>query len=256
MASVVAADIVIYGAQNIAQSDGATTGGAIDATIEYIFDNAANANTLNDTVGCVSDDAGDLNLLLHITGRNAGGSIVSDRIRTNGLLAVESGTVTFERILHVSLSGVSHTGNISVTGVTSGSGIATLPSGVGEVRRPFYDVAADSQGGSQRDFYEKVFIKNNNVTNSLLSAQVVETGDPSGVITFALEDLVDLTGSISSRLDTVPTGVTAFSDGTILVPGTDLASGTMIGTWIKMILPAGAVATKTTWTLNVNGNTT
>ncbi len=254
--AVAASDIVIYGAANIAQSDGATTGGAIDPTIRYIFDDALSANTLDDTVGCVSDDAGDLDLLLHITGRNTAGSIVSDRIRTNGLTAVTSGTQSFERILHVSLSGISHTGNITITGVSNGSGIATMDSGVNEVRRPFYDVAADSLGGSQRDFYEKVFIKNDSITNSLLAAQVVETGDPSGVITFALEDAVDLTGSISTRLDTVPTGVTAFSDGTILVPGTDLAAGTAIGTWIKMILPDGAIATKTTWTLNVNGNTT
>lgn len=253
--AVVAGDIVVYGAANQAEADGVTQGGVIDATTEYIFDVASAANTLNDTVNVISDSAADVSITLTVTGRNAGGSIVDEDFTITGATPVV-GAVTFERILKVDLSGVVHTGNISLTGSTNGSGIATLPTGVFKVLRPFYNVAADSLGGSSRDFYEKVFVKNNNTVNSLLTANIVETGDPSGVITFALEDTINAQGDIADRLDTAPTGATAFGDGSLPVPGTDLGQGDAIGVWMKMTLPAGANATKTTWTMNVNGNTT
>ena len=126
-----------------------------------------------------------------------------------------------------------------------------------EVRRPFYNVSADVSGGSSRDFYEKLFVKNNNATNSLLAAIVQENADPGGNITFDLEDAVDDNNSTATRIDTAPTGMLgSFDSNDKNVPGTDLAAASAIGVWIKLTLAAGTAAAKSTWTMRTTGSTT
>lgn len=258
MASVVASEIIVYGAVNQAEADGVTQGGAIDTTVKYIFDDADNVNDPGPgIIGVKSDSSSDTSITMYVTGRNIGGSIVIDPLILLGTADV-SGAITFERILKIDLSGIpAHTGTITVTGV-AGIAIASLETTVNKVLRPFYNVSADSGGGSERVFYEKAFIKNTNTTNSLLSAAVVETADPSGVMNFGLANAVNEVETISTRLDTSPTGTGSdgFTDSSQNVPGADLASLDAIGVWMRMTLPAGSNATKTTWTLQTSGNTT
>lgn len=260
---VTASDIKVYGAANHAENDSSTQGGAIDTTVVMIFDDSALANTLNDTLDIVSSDAADTTQTVTITGRNSAGSIVSETLNLNGTTTV-NGATTFERILKIVCS-ASHAGDISIKKNTGGTTVGTLlgttnaPGGTAELtlRRPFYNVSADVAGGSSRDYYEKCFIKNNNTTNALLSAQVAESADPSGNITFDLEDAVNDINSTASRLNTAPTGMLGtFDNTTKSVPGTDLGAGAAIGMWLKLTLAAGAAASKTTWTVQVTGSTT
>lgn len=253
--SVQSSDIVVYGAANIAEDNSSAQGGAIDTSVRYVFDDSTLANTLNDTVDVVSNASGDTSQTVTVYGRDASGSIVSEAFSLNGTNE-QLGATTFERILKIVVDAV-HTGTITVRDNGTDTTIADIESGVLEIRRPFYDVAADVSGGSSRDFYEKVFVKNNNGTNALLSAEVKENADPSGNITFDLEDAQDDNNSTASRLNTAPAGMNgSFDNDDKSVPGTDLAAGSAIGVWLKLTLAAGASASKSTWTMQVTGNTT
>lgn len=252
---IASGDLVIYGAANIAEADGATQGGAINTAVKYIFDSATLANAPGpDTVEVLSSNAGDTTQTVTVTGRNAGGSIVSDVLSLNGT-SVVAGAVTFERILKVVVS-AAHAGTITVRKATGDTTIGTLETGVTQLRRPFYNVAADASGGSSRDFYEKVFYKNNHATLALLAAAVSESADPGANITFDLEDAVNDNNSIANRLNTAPTGMlSTFASTSKNVPGTDLAAGAAIGVWLKLTLAAGTAPAKSTYTLNIAGNT-
>ena len=253
--SIVASEIIIYGSANIAESDGSTHGGAIDTAVRYVFDDATLANTLNEAVNVLSDDAVDTSQTYTVTGRNAGGAIISDAISLNGITAV-SGVETFERILKTEID-IAHNGNITLRRNSDDTTILITESGVLDVRRPFYDVSADAAGGSSRDFYEKLFIKNTNAVNIYLTAIVIENADPSGKVTFNLEDVQEGTESIADRLNTAPVSVSAsFDNANKAVPGVDLGSLSGIGCWLKLTLAAGDAAQKTTYTLQTTGNTT
>lgn len=252
--SIVAGDIVIYGSANIAESDGSTHGGVIDTAVRYVFDDSALANTLNDTLDIISSAAGDTSQTVTITGRNTSGGIVTDAISLNGTNLV-NGTTTFERILKIVIS-ASHTGTVTVTKNTGGTTVAAIESAVLTVRRPFYDVAADVSGGSSRDFYEKLFIKNNNGTNAYLNAKIIELTDAEDQITFALANSQTDSISVTTRINVVPASVTAFNSSDKNVPDTNLHSGSGIGVWLKLTLPAGDAATKAIYTIQASGTTT
>jgi len=253
--SVASTDLVIYGAANIQTTDSGTQGGAIDTTVRYIFDSSSLANTLQDTVEVVSSNAGDTTQTVTITGRTAGGSITTDPISLNGTTPV-SGAVTFETILKIVVS-ASHSGTITVRKATGDTTIVAIETGVLTILRPFYNVSADASGGSSRSFYEKIFFQNNHATLSLLSAIISEQADSQGLITFDLEDAVDDTNSVASRLNTAPTGMLgSFDSAAKNCPGTDLAAGSRIGVWLKLTLPAGNAAVLSTYTIRIAGSST
>jgi len=253
--SVSASDLVIYGAANIAETDGVTQGGAIDTTVRYVFDSASLVNTTGpDTVDVVSDNAGDTGITVTITGRNAAGDIVTDEYTLAGV-AEQTGDTTFTSLMKIVLSGAA-AGTVNVHEHSGSVTIVDIETGVTEVRVPFYNVAADAAGGSSRDFYEKIFFKNNNGTNDLLSAAVSEQADPSTYITFDLEDAQDDNNSVATRLNTPPSGMLgSFDSNSKNVPGTDLAAGSAIGVWLKLTLAAGTSASTTTYTIRLEGST-
>jgi hypothetical protein len=257
--AVAATDIVVYGAANRAQDNTSTQGGAIDTTVRYVFDSTSLANALNDTVEVLSSAAGDTTQTVTITGRTAAGVISTDPISLNGTTPV-SGAVTFERILKIVVSGA-HTGTITVRKATGDTTIVAIETGILEVRRLFYDAAADATGGSSREFHEKIFVKNIHATLALLGATFEENADPGANITFALEDAVNDSGSVANRLTAPSAGDLAsggFSSSSKLLStidaGTaDLGAGVAIGVWVKLTLAAGASAAVNTWTLRVSG---
>jgi len=254
--SIVASDLVIYGAANIAETDGVTQGGAIDTTVRYIFDDASLVNTTGpDTVDVSSDNAGDTGITITITGRNAAGDIVTDEYTLAGL-AEQTGDTTFTSLMKIVLSGAA-AGTVNVHENSGSVTIVDIEAGVTEVRVPFYNVAADASGGSSRDFYEKIFFKNNNGVNDLLNATISEESDPSGYVTFDLEDAQDDNNSVATRLDTPPSGMLgSFDSNQKSVPGTNLAAGSAIGVWLKLTLAAGLTAATSTYTLHLEGSTT
>lgn len=260
--SLSASDIKVYQAVNHAENDTDPQGGAIDVSGVVVFDSGTLANALNDTVDVVSTSGTDTTQTVTIYGRNAGGSIVSENFALTGTSQVV-GSTTFERIMKVVVD-ATFVGNIEIHANSTSDVIMTLlgsvaaPGGVAElsVRRLFYGATANATGGASKDFYEKVFIKNNNAVNSLLGAAIVESADPGAKITFDLEDGVNEDNSTANRVS-APAGMLGSFDGASKnVPGTDLAAGSAIGCWLKMTLAAGTAAAVNTYTLQISGSST
>lgn len=250
--SITASELKFYCSANMPEDDVSTSGGAIDTTASVIFTDIATT----DNVYVVSSNAGDtMNIV--VTGRLATGVIDSDTIALNGTTGV-AGVKNFERILKIVLASTA-TGTVTVSRDNSPTytAIATLEPGILEVRRLFYDATAEASGGSSRDFYEKIFIKNTNSTLTLTDAVISEYADPGANITFDLEDAVNDTNSVSDRLGVAPSGMLGtFTGADKSVPGDALAAGSSIGVWLKLTLAAGTTAAKNTYTIRITGKTT
>jgi hypothetical protein len=259
--SIVASDIVVYGAANIAEDDSNTHGGAIATTTRYIFGdatlvNAPAASGGDGTLLYNSTNNTDNGITVTAYGRNVGGSLVSEAKTLGNSGVAVTGTQVFERILKVVTD--AHSYNIEVKD-SAGNEVVTIESGVTTVRRPFYNVSSDPN--SEKIFYEKAFVKNNHATLNLLGASFIDGGgDSNGYITFALPNAVNDTESVANRV-TAPTGTGAdgFSASTKTlntnVGSADLSAGDAVAVWMKMTLPQSAVAGKDTWTLQVSGST-
>lgn len=254
--AVSSSDVVVYGSQNMAEADNAIQGGAIDTAKRVVFTDLE----ANDSVKIVST-AGDTGTVT-ITGRGSTGAIVSETLTLNGTSSV-AGSTTFQRILKIVCA--SHSGIITVQDVSDSTNIVQIESSVTEIRRPFYNVSADTVDGSDRAFYEKVFVKNNNGSSSLLSASISEQSDGvdtagSGFVDFDLEIAKNDANTSTNRI-TAPAASGMLNSGTFNsssknVPGTDLGSGDSIGVWLKLSLPKGTAAANSTYTLRVTGSTT
>lgn len=143
-----------------------------------------------------------------------------------------------------------------------------LPNQVTQNRRPFYNIASDVTGGSNRTFYEKIFAVNTNTTTALTVASILKQADPSsGTLQFALANALNDTNTIANRQTTPVTALTAFSSGsapqTINVPSPqNLPSGAAPNAagaqaiWLSLLLTAGLAAAKTSFTMRVTGTTT
>ncbi len=249
--SVSATDLIVYGSANMPEANGTTSGGAIDTTIKIVFTDIA----ATDSVEFVSSNAADT-MNITVYGRTAAGAITSETKALTGTTPTAATTATFERILKVVLASAA-AGTVTVRRATGDTTIATMEAGITSVRRLFYDAAADASGGSSRSFYEKVFVKNTNGSTTLTNAQVAEQADPTGNITFDLEDAVNDNNSVADRLNTAPTGMLgSFDNTTKSVPGNALAAGASIGVWLKLTLAAGTAAAKSTYTIRTTGTTT
>jgi hypothetical protein len=249
---ITSADIQYLASANMPENDTATSGGAIDTATKVIFTDIA----ATDNVTVISNNAGDTTQTVTITGRDASGAIVSEPLSLNGTNRV-TGAQLFERILKIVVSGA-HSGTITVTrddGPTF-TQIATLESGILTARRLFYASSSDVSGGSARDYYEKIFIKNTHAPLALTSAVIKELVDPTTFITFDLEDAKNDNNSVANRL-TAPTGMLGtFTNSDKNVPTGLLSPGDSIGVWLKLTLAAGTSPAKSTYTLRASGTTT
>lgn len=250
--SVLASDIVVYGSAAMPESDSTTSGGAIDTSTKITFTDIATT----DNVTVISSNAGDTTQTVTVYGRDSTGVIVNEALSLNGTNRVV-GAQNFERISKIVVN-AAHSGTITVTrdnGATY-TEIATLESGILTIRRLFYDSSADASGGSTRNFYEKVFIKNTNGTTALSNAVIKEFADPSSNITFDLEDAKNDNNSSANRL-TAPTGnLGSFDSLDKNVPTNVLSPADAIGVWLKLTLSAGAAAAKSTYTIRTSGTST
>lgn len=249
-------DIVIYGSANMQEMDADTPqGGAIDTSIKMTFTDLSVTGKVN----VVSDNVSDSGTVA-VRGRSAGGSIINETIDLLGT-TVASGLTDFERILRVYSTG--HLGTITMSTQIGATGLATLESGIDQVRRPFMTVTGDMSGGSARNFYEKVFIQNNSLTNDLVSAVIMEGSDGTEAngadITFDLESSLNGTGTSTNRITAPSSGsllTGTFDDVTKSVPGGSLPFGDHIGAWLKLNIPANTVPMNTTYVMNASGATT
>ena len=250
--SVTASDIKIYAANSMPEDNTTTSGGIVNTGCRVVFDDIPTTATIR-VSGTNTGDTG----VFSVIGRNAAGQITRESLQLNGkTYAVTSNS--YERILRLVLQSAAFLGDVNVYSHPTETLLATLEPKVTGIRRPFYDVAADAIGGSQRIFYEKVFIRNNNAVNALLSAQVTEIS--SGVfadVDFGLESgLLGGGQSLANRLGTAPTGVTTFGNGPTNVPSTDLLSLREQAMWLRLTLNAGASAQNSFYQFKVTGNTT
>jgi hypothetical protein len=143
------------------------------------------------------------------------------------------------------------------------------PNPVTAVVRLFSTSAADAPGGTQRVYYEKVFVVNNNATTALTSAEVELASQtpslPSGAsLELALTTVLNDVGTVSDRQTMPISGIGPFSvqPGFVGVPGAGIlpsgaapnAAGAQ-GIWLQLILPAGTAAYKGAVELRIQGTT-
>lgn len=145
-----------------------------------------------------------------------------------------------------------------------------LPNPVTAVIRMFSTTAADVQAGSQRTYYEKVFVVNNNTTAALTGARIEVANEtpalPSGtLLDLALTTALNDTGTAANRQTAPSSGIGAFATqpGFLSVPSPgNLPSGPAPntagaqGVWLRLTLPAGAAAYKGWAGFRIQGTTT
>jgi len=246
---VTADDIVFYGSATMAENDVTTNiGGAVDTTAKVVFTDISATGV----VTAVSDNVADTTQTLTVTGRDASGVIVSDIITLAGTTPVST-TQAFERIMKMVLSAAT-TGIVSVTD-SAAAAVATFEPGVLQVRRIFYDVAADATGGVIRRYYEKIFSRNNNATLALTNAVISEQSDLTGKVAFALESVLDGTDTngIGNNRQVAPTGYVFDSLAKNVANTQNHSPGSAQGIWLELTLNPGDVATKTVYTLRESG---
>lgn len=145
-----------------------------------------------------------------------------------------------------------------------------LPNPVTAVIRMFSTSAADVPAGSQRIFYEKVFVVNNNTATALTGAQIEIASETPTLPTGALLDIALCTAlndaNTSTNRQTAPaSGAGAFvtQPAFAAVPGSgNLSPGTAPntanaeGVWLRLTLPAGTAAYKGSADVRTQGTTT
>jgi hypothetical protein len=160
--------------------------------------------------------------------------------------------------------------NTTAYKILQGMLFEVLPNPVTAVIRMFSMSAAESPTGSQRIYYEKVFVVNNNTNNALTGVQIEVASEtpalPSGaMLDLALTTALNDTGSVANR-QTIPfSGIGSFivqpAFATVPGPG-NLPAGAAPntagaqGVWLRLTLPAGAAAYKGLADLRTQGTTT
>jgi len=249
MASIVAADLVLFHSATQSDADAIAVGGAIDLLRRPDFTQLA----ANAALEVVSSAAGDTTQTITVTARNAAGSIVTQTITLNGTTVVQLATLgTVERALQGELSATC-AGIVTLRVTAAGATVRTIP--IGERGFSMVFRKTSSSTSAQVLYYAKLFWKNTNATNALLAAAVTESADPAAVITHGLETSVNGTNTATNRQTAPPT--TGTIDGTSKnVPGTDLANTAAIGLWLLMTLATNNAAIRNTYTSQLAGSTT
>lgn len=242
---LVATDLILYASASIPTDDDTTSGGAIDPKRRLLFTDVSGK-----TVRVVSDNAGDTQNCT-VVGRTAAGTLVTETKALTGVTPVNF-TETLDRILSIQLASDA-TGIITCTAQSGDAAICTIPAGERGVVRLFQNAESEDVPAAR---YEKVFLKNTHGSLDLLTASVVESADPEGIISFTLAAAIDDSESVADR-KTAP-GASIIEpdtfDGTEKsVPGESLASGEAIGIWIKQSLTATNAPFENTYTLEVAG---
>lgn len=237
--AVIASELIAYGCANHAEDDVSTQGGAIDTSVKVgmVF------LPYSEPLEAFSSSGSDTTQTVTVTGRlTAGGAITTEVITLSGTDVIR-GVKTWERVLKLVMSATA-VGTVTVRGDLAGPTVATLEPGITDVRTFFYDSPVP---GGAKSMYEKFFFKNTNATESLLTADLTLTVEPTHTADFlmAVEDAVDDSNSSATRI-IAPTGLTVagfvqkdVSEG---VPGGTLAAGEVIGVWIQADLADGNVA--------------
>jgi len=251
--SITAAELIAFASANMPDTDSGTNGGAIDLLRRVDFTQIA----ANDDIEVISTSASDTQNCT-ITARNAAGSVVTETKALTGTTAAIFSTLgVVERVLQVELASAA-VGTITVRRSVAGATLRTIPATERGFMALFRKTSSDPS--STKNYYTKIFLKNTNATLSLLSATVKQNADPDARITHLLGAAVDGTTTSTNRVTAPATADTqdpdTFDDTDKTVPGTDLAAGAAIGVWLRLQLPAGDAAHRTTYTVELSGSST
>jgi hypothetical protein len=164
--------------------------------------------------------------------------------------------------------------NTTTYNIVQGMLFDILPNPVTAITRCFATAAADVPSGSQRIFYEKVFIGNNDTAVDLTGANVTALSNspslPSGaLLDIGLTDVLDDTGTTTNR-QTLPTNADTTSITFVTQPsavnviqspgslphGSAPNTANSQGVWLRLTLPAGSAAYAGADSFQVAGSTT
>lgn len=248
---ILASELVIYNSANMPESDAGASGGAIDALRRPDFTQLA----ADDDIEALSDNAGDT-MNLTIEGRDPAGNLVSETAALTGTTAVIFSTLgVIERVLDAELASAP-AGNITVRRSVAGPTVRIIPAG--ERGFSMFARKTSSDPGSQVDYYFKVFVKNTNGTLALQNTTFKQNADPDARITHLPAATVDDTATSTNRItapgaaDTLDPDI--FDDNDKVVGS--LAAGSAWGCWLHVLLPAADSPHRTTYTLEVTGQST
>lgn len=247
---IASTDLLAFASANMPDTDAALNGGAIDTLRRIDFTQLA----ANDDIEVVSS-AADTTQTVTVEARNAAGSVVSQTVTLNGTTAVVFATMGIvERVLKVEMSAAA-TGVVTVRRSPAAGDIRTIPIGERGFMAIFRKAASDPS--VVKNYYTKVFLKNNHATLALLSAKVRQSADPAARITHLLAAAVNDTATVANRVTAPAIADTqdpdTFDDTEKSVPGTDLAATAAIGVWLRLQLPAADAPHRTTYTIELAG---
>lgn len=251
---IVAADLVLFAAANMPDSDAGAAGGAIDLLRRLDFTQLA----ANDTIEALSSATGDTTQTLTIEARKADGSIVSETKTLNGSTVITfSVNGVVERILKVELSAAA-AGTVTVRRAAAGPTVRAIPIGERGFLAMFRKAASDP--AVQKDYYAKGFWKNTHATLALASALVKQNADADARITHLL---AAATGDVATSTNRVTAPAVAdtqdpdtFDDTDKTVPGGSLGAGVAIGVWFRFRLPIADTPHRYSYVSELSGQTT
>jgi hypothetical protein len=245
--SVISSDLVMWGPANVVSDDTSTAGGAISTVAKPFSSHFSSAAKLS-----LTSDGTDVRVAA-VTGRLADGTVATENVTLTNAVEVLS-VNTYERVLSVVLASASGTRTVTLKQGAGGTTINTIA--INETTRYCCFNQSFSISTGAKTVYDKVFIKNGNGTNALLNAQVTLTADGSGVLNIGVHTSVNDSATITNRL-TAPAGITFVGTSSAQnVPGTNLAAGAAIGVWLRQSLLTSNAAIKSTFTVQLAGQTT
>lgn len=246
-----ASDLVIYNSANMPDSDTGTSGGAIDTLRRPDFTQIA----ANDTIQAVSSNNADT-MNITVEARDPAGNVVSETKALNGTTAIDFTSLgTVERILRVELASAP-AGNVTVRRSTGPTTIRVIPAGERGFGMFARKLASDPS--VVKNYYFKVFVKNTHASLALQNATIRQSADPADRVTHLPAASANDSASVSDRqtapaaADTLDPDVFDDNDKTI----GSLAAGDAWGVWLRVQLPAGDGPHRTSYTLEVTGQST
>jgi hypothetical protein len=249
--SIVASDLVLYTSANMPDTDSGTNGGAIDPLRRPDFTQIA----ANDDIEAVSSNAADT-MNLTIEGRDAAGNVVSETKALTGTTPIIFTVISvIERVLKAELASAP-AGNITVRRSVGGATVRVIPAGERGFMAFFRKTTSDPV--STQNYYAKLFVKNTHGTLALQNTTFKQNADPEARITHLPANVVDDTTTAANRITAPAAGNTldpdTFDDTDKLVGS--LAAASAWGIWFRLQLPATDPPHKSTYTLEVTGQST
>lgn len=248
---IVSTDLVLYTSANMPDVDTGTNGGAIDALRRPDFTQLA----ANDDIEAVSSNAGDT-MNLTIEGRDAAGNVVSETKALTGTTPIVFSSIgVIERVLKAELASAP-AGSVTVRRNPSGATLRVIPAGERGFLMFFRKTASDPV--STKNYYAKLFVKNTHGSLALQNTTFKQNADPDARITHLPANAADDSASAADRVTAPAAGNTldpdTFDDTDKLVGS--LNAGSAWGVWFRLQLPAADAPHRTTYTLEVTGQST